>query len=354
MPVYKRNNKWWFSKTINGKRLRKALPTARTKAQAEEAERKELEKLHNKKYGIKDGVSMSMVEFAETVYLKWAKENHRSDFARYHLMPIKAFFGKKTFEEISPLLVEKYKSERKNSLTRSGAKRKPATVNRELACLSRLFTMAIEGGYTDANPCSQVKPLPEQNQRTRYLLAEEQERLLAACIGERAHLRPIIIIAVNSGMRRGEILSLRWQQIDLQRGLIHLSITKSGKSRAVPINKAVREELLKLDRKQECLFLNSQTGKPLREVKRSFREACREARIDGLHFHDLRHTAATRLMEGGADPFTIASILGHADLRMTARYTHAAESRKREALEKIAEIGKAGHNLVTMKKREVL
>src|SRR5262245_49513380 len=98
---------------------------------------------------------------------------------------------------------------------------------------------------------------------------------------------------------------------------------------------------------------DASVGKPLTTIKHSFHKACEEARIEGLRFHDLRHTAATRLADVGADAFTIASILGHADLRMTAHYTHAMESRKREALEKIADFGNSGHKSVTIKKREV-
>src|SRR5688572_25972609 len=105
MAIYKREGHWWFSKTINGKRHRKPLPTARTKAQAEEAERKELEKLHNDRYGIEQA-SSSFIEYAEKVYLPWAKENKLSKDDQYLLVPIKSFFGKLTFDEISPLLIE--------------------------------------------------------------------------------------------------------------------------------------------------------------------------------------------------------------------------------------------------------
>lgn len=354
MAIYKRDGHWWFTKTINGKRTRKPLPTARTKAQAEEAERKELEKLHNTRYGIEQASSSSFIEYAETVYLPWAQENKLSNDDKYLLKPIKAFFGKLTFEEISPLLIEKYKSQRKNGITRYKTKRAAASVNRELACLSRIFSLAIRDCVTSINPCLQVRKLRENNQRTRYLTEAEEVELLKHCTGEREHLRPLILIAIHTGMRRGEILSLRWSQIDFARGVIHLIKTKSGKSRDVPINRKVREELLMLQRKSssEVLFPHPRTGKPIKEVKHGFDKACRAAGITDFHFHDLRHTAATRLADGAADAFTIAAILGHSDLRMTARYTHALDSRKREAVERLADFGQAGHNLVTIKKRE--
>jgi integrase len=353
MAIYKRDGHWWFSKTINGNRTRKPLPTARTKAQAEEAERKELERLHNARYGIEES-SSSFIEYAEKVFLPWAKENKLSKDDPYLLGPIKAFFGKLTFEEISPLLIEKYKSQRKNGLTRYKRKRAAASVNRELACISRIFSLAIRDCVTSINPCLQVRKLRENNQRTRYLTEAEEIELLKQCTGEREHLRPIILMAIHTGMRRGEILSLRWSQIDFARGFIHLINTKSGKSRDVPINRIAREILLWLQRKSssEFLFPNPRTGKPIKEIKHAFTKSCVKAKITGFRFHDLRHTAATRLADGAADAFTIAAILGHSDLRMTARYTHAMDSRKREAVERLADFGNSGHDLVTIKKRE--
>jgi integrase len=110
-----------------------------------------------------------------------------------------------------------------------------------------------------------------------------------------------------------------------------------------------------LDSHYDCASFGgwvTKTGISLVEIKRSFTKACQEAKITGLRFHDLRHTAATRMADAGVDAFTIAAILGHADLRMTARYTRTLESRKREALEKIANFGKSGHKSVTKKKRE--
>ncbi|HKP85557.1 MAG TPA: site-specific integrase, partial [Blastocatellia bacterium] len=110
-----------------------------------------------------------------------------------------------------------------------------------------------------------------------------------------------------------------------------------------------------LPKSGEYVFTSDRTGRAIVEIKRAFRASCRLAGIEDLHFHDLRHTAATRWAEAGAQISTIAELLGHADLRMTARYTHATDNAKRRAVEAAAravELGKSGHNLVTMKKRE--
>ncbi|HYP29986.1 MAG TPA: site-specific integrase [Blastocatellia bacterium] len=147
----------------------------------------------------------------------------------------------------------------------------------------------------------------------------------------------MILLALNTGMRRGEILSLRWAQVDFGRGQIHLTRTESGRERSIPINQAVRDLLFNLE--HHCsgfVFASERTGRALTHCKRGFATPCRMAGIEDLPFHDLRHTAATRMAEMGAEPSTIKEILGHSDLRMTDRYTHAVERRKVEALERIA------------------
>lgn len=285
------------------------------------------------------------IDFAENVYLPWSKENKRSTSDQYYVEVFKAFFKRKTFAEISSMLIEKFKSERRKTPTKAGNPRKPASINRELECLSSIFLMAMRKPhrFISENPCREVTKLKEENQRNRYLAADEEERLLAACVGDRAHLRRIIILAFNTGMRRGEILSLKWSQVDFQRNFIHLIRTKSGKQREVPINSIVREELraLQLKGEGEFVFASPMTGRAFTDCKRSFTKARELAGVDDLHFHDLRHTTATRMAETGAEPSTIKDILGHSDIRMTDRYTHAVTARKQVALERIAGYGKS-------------
>lgn len=116
------------------------------------------------------------------------------------------------------MLIEKFKRTRLKEPTRSRRQRSVASVNRELACISKIFSLAIRDGKTDTNPCRQVQKYEEHNERNRYLLPEEEERLLGELSGSRAHLEPIIRIAINTGMRRGEILAMRWSWIDFARG----------------------------------------------------------------------------------------------------------------------------------------
>ena len=139
-------------------------------------------------------------------------------------------------DEIAPFHIERFKYERREGLTFRGEQRKPASVNRELELLSRVFALAMDNGIDVQNPCRKVRHLRMDNQRNRYLSEEEEARLMALLVGRRTHLRPIVILALHTGMRRGEIVSLRWNQIDFARGLILVKETKTGRNRTVPMN----------------------------------------------------------------------------------------------------------------------
>jgi len=230
---------------------------------------------------------------------------------------------------------------RQQTPTKSGSQRRPATVNRELENLSRMFNLAIEDEMLQSNPCQKVRSLSEDNARNRYLSEAEKARLLKVLQGRSAHLRPIVIIDLQTGLRKQELLKLRWQNVDFERGLIHVmnsqrERTKSGKSRSVPMTELSRQELLALREKagdSEYVFVNENTKEALTDCKRAFVTALRKAGIEDFHFHDLRHTCATRLGDRGASAFEIAQVMGWSDIRMAMRYTHATGEGIRRAMQ---------------------
>jgi integrase len=354
MSVYKRANRWYYYIKIRGQRHRGAIPEARTKYQAQEAERKIRDQIFEGKYSNAQS-RKTLKEFVEEVYLPWAKVNKRSwrsDVSR--LNPILAHFEKKKLSDISPFQIERYKIERlKMPIVRgeNGEKTRPrsrASVNREVRLLSRIFTLAIANREASANPVSQVKLFKGENRRTRYLLPEEEERLMAQLTGQREHIRLIVIVALHTGMRMGEIVNLKRENIDFHRGEIRVTRTKTDEDRFVPMNDTLYRDLMShcSNLKTDYVFANPETGKARGQVKRSFVTACRLAKIEDFRFHDLRHTAATRMGEAGIDPFTIAAILGHKSIAMTASYTHATQRAKRLAVEALEEaIEKQGHKV---------
>src|SRR5215831_16090219 len=211
MPVFKRGGTWYFSKSIDGVRYKRAIKTARNKVQAEQAESAFILQIHQGEYGGRR-TTQTFNEFVEKTFMPWAKANRRSwrgDEGR--LKSLQDFFGKRRLSEINPFLIERYKMERRKSKLPSGKSRSIASVNRELSLLSRVFSLAIKSNDAPANPCREVNHVPGEQPRTRYLMSEEEERLLAVLTGPRAHLKPIVILAINTGMRRGELLGLRWE-----------------------------------------------------------------------------------------------------------------------------------------------
>lgn len=332
MTVRKRGSRWWYDFRLRGTRYREPIPEAKTKAQALQAEAKVRSELFEGRYGgLK--VTPKLTDWITDTYMPWAKSNKRSWYDDELIAKvISDHFKKMRLRDISPLHVEKFKKVRRETPTKFGNPRQPATVNRELAILSKILQLAVDAGYMEGNPCHKVKRIAHDNSRTRFLNDDEESNLLDA-LDQNGSLQSIVQLALNTGMRRGEILSLKWTDVDLNSGLIYVKQTKTDRNRIIPMNQVVRELFSQQPRKSEYVFVSPRTGGCWVEIKRSFKKACELAGIHDLHFHDLRHTAASKLAATGADIVTIAEILGHASFRMTKRYTHASEDRKRSALE---------------------
>ena len=233
---------------------------------------------------------------------------------------------------------------------------KPASVNRHVGTLKHMFQKAVDWEMVSEDVAKRVRKMkitPENNRRLRYLSFDESATLLKACD---AHLMPVVTFALNTGCRRGEILGLTWDRVDLKHGFILLDDTKSGKRREIPINATVRAVLKGMVRRLDIpyVFVNPGTTKerpPLKEggkrrpasgryydLKNSFGTACRKAGIKDFHFHDCRHTFASQLVMNGVDITTVAKLLGHATLTMTLRYAHLAPNHLQNAVDVLSNL----------------
>jgi integrase len=261
-------------------------------------------------------------------YLLWAERQRAFKSKRTFIKQLVVPFGNCPLRMFNTKLVEEWQTKRMSEC-------KPSTVNRILQTLKHMFTKAVEWEMVEEGVLKKirrVKLLPENNRRLRYLSKEDCQGLINACA---AHLRPIVITALNTGMRKEEVLSLEWERhIDLKHGFILLDVTKNGERREVPINQTVREVLQGIVRRMDSpyVFINGE-GKRFKDVKRSFGSACRRAGIKDFRFHDLRHCFASHLVMAGIDITTVKELLGHKTLTMTLRYAHLAPSHKVKALD---------------------
>jgi len=259
-------------------------------------------------------------------YIMIARRNFQSD--KYRLEKLEEYFKDTELRKITPLMILKFRA------SRLKAENTKSTCNRYLALLKKMFNFAIEEGYLEENLVKKIKLYSEKdNQKERILTEEEEGRLMKR---SSEHLKPILAVALNTGMRLGEILGLKWNQIDFSTKKIRVEKTKSGKVRFIPINDVLFEELVKLrskDNQSTYLFINPETGKPLTTVKTAFKAACKRAGIKDLRFHDLRHTFGSRLVERGVDIITVKDLLGHSTVKITERYTHSNQEQKIRAVE---------------------
>jgi integrase len=297
-------------------------------------------------FDVKKESQITFGELADMYEENFQTQKSFQGFKSHVVRDLRADFGGKRLAEITYLDLETYRNRRKATPTKAGNPRKDASVNRDMAILGHMLSKAVEWGLLETSPFKKGKRLmfKENNQRLRFLSDAEIEALLAVCPD---HLKPVVEVAILTGMRRGELLSLKWEQI--RNELIYLTETKSGKARQIPINDRlamVFKEIRKENQlKSAYVFCDSQ-GRRFYEVKRSFTTACKKAGVADFRFHDLRHTFASHLVMNGVNLKAVQELLGHADLTMTMRYAHLSQAHLQDAVAKINEIG-YGHKLVT-------
>jgi integrase len=330
--VFKRGEYWWVDYRYNGRRIRESTGLT-SKKRAEQLLAKRKAEVFEGRFtlsGVKPGPLFS--QFADHYLENYSAHNkklqsHRRDAViAEHL---KSFFGAKRLNAITPMLVDHYK----NNRSKAGAAH--ATVNRELACMKHMYTIAMRDKLATSNPVKAVRFFRVDNEVTNVLSPKDERLLLREAA---PHLQRIIICGLDTGLRLGEILSLKWKHVDVGRGIIRAEKTKSGKTREIPITQRLRKLLKKGNGEYEEHVFPGPRGNGLTTVRTAMKAALRRAGLveKNYRFHDLRHTFATRLIENGVDPFTVQELLGHAAITTTQRYAHPGRQSKIEAIRKLS------------------
>lgn len=266
-------------------------------------------------------------DFAEEFLELYAKAKKRSwQRDEYSIARLSAFFGRRHLSQISLLLIEKYKLERKANVS-------TATINRELACLKTILSVAIDWNKLVASfPLKKIELTKENNTRTRVLSPVEEMALMAETA---PHLLPMITLALNTGMRHGEILKLRREHINFTTRMITIPAenSKSKKPRQVPMNEVSLDLIRKLAPATGFIFRNSSEA-PYKNIGGGFTAACLRAKVIDCTFHDLRHTFGTRFIEAGGNVVLLSKILGHSTISLTYnRYCHPSNDAMLAAVE---------------------
>lgn len=255
------------------------------------------------------------------------KRSYRDD-ARYGAAWTERF-GARTLDDITAGDVEKIKADRLASVS-------PATVNRELAFLKRVFNVAMRDGKSERTPFAKLRLLPEPSGRTRYLSDDEESALLRALPADADRDR--VTVLLHTGLRKSEFLGLRWRDLDLKAGVLTIPRSKNGETRHVPMTSTVRAILARRARPLNgaaLVFPNAVGGPDLRWAEKTFPAAVKAAKIEGFRLHDTRHTFASRLAMEGTDLLTLKELGGWKSLPMVQRYAHLAPSHRREAIERL-------------------
>ena len=248
--------------------------------------------------------------------------------------------GVYTLADATSALIGQCRDELADEEISNGKIRSPATVNRYLAAISHCFTIAYkEWEWLDDSPMRKVRKLSESRGRVRFLSDDERGRLLEACrTSENEFLYPIVVLAISTGARQGELLNLKWDQVDFNRNLIILYETKNKEVRTLPLAGLALKLIKDLNKVRRIdtvlLFPSKRPNEPV-NIRWYWELALKKAGIGGFRFHDLRHSAASYLAMNGATLAEIAEILGHKTLQMVKRYSHLTEQHTSKVVAKM-------------------
>lgn len=339
MPVYvdKKTKRLFIQIRLKGEFYKERLPEGTTRKVAEKLEVKIKNRLLFEQHGIYEDRKDSTYErFLQDVYLPHVEHNHSKDSFEKSIYVTKAslpFFKGRQLRTIKPYDVERFKQARMMLLTQHGTVRKPATVEREMAVISKLFTLAVKNDLMDYNPCERVEKLSFDNIQNKVLKWEDEEKLFANMHSDWA--KDVCTVALYTGLRQNDIFALTRFQVHLDTGWIILVQKKTKRIVEAYINDMVRpileQRLAKY--KDGPLFPSPVTGEKDGSVRHALQRACVRAEIPVITIRDLRRTFATR---ADTDAVTLSRMLGHRDTRMVHRY-HRSLDKMREASEKMVD-----------------
>lgn len=248
--------------------------------------------------------------------------------------------GRLTLNKVTPSLIVERRNKLKQETTYRHKPRSGSTVNRYLAAFSAALGIAAsEWQWITANPFSRVRREKENGGRVRFLSPEERTALLEACKESRnKNLYLITVLALSTGMRQAEILSLTWEQVDQDRGVITLYNTKNGEIRVFPLVSLANTEFQKHGKVRNLKNPYVFVGRHLTYAqfpRGAWEAAIQRAKMTDFHFHDCRHSAASELAMNGASLHEIAAVLGHKTLAMVQRYAHLSEQHTMSVVERM-------------------
>ena len=300
MSLYKRNSVWWFSIFINGERVCESAGTSNRRA-AERIEKARREELNNQRHRVPH-IDLDVTVGA--VAARFIAEGLATPYYLDRFNHTLPYFGEIPIRDLNQSVLRKYRQER----YAANPSLKPATINRDLATLRRLCNWAAEEAIIPVNPLGRLRM--ERERRTkRPVMSIREEKVLMAHAP--LHLQRLILCALDTGMRRGELLSQRWEDVDLDNRILHVSHSKTpeGECRIVPLTNRVYDMLLTFRKSSGIVF--TYDNNPIKLVKTSWAASLRRSGLRHFRFHDLRHTANKRMMLAGVMQEVRREIVGH-------------------------------------------
>lgn len=357
----------------DGRRTWTSLGTSAvlTPSQARELARDVLSKVQQGRDPVKEKRLVrgkSLRTFITQDYAPWFESHRRT--GKSSICRLKSCFENiidKPLGEITGWIIEQWRTNRK----KSGVK--PATINRDLSILKSCFSKAVEWEIIEAHPLLKVKLLKDDSQRIVRFLTETEELRLRSALNQRQdrlraarangnmwrrergyteftglentvfvdHLMPSVLVSINTGMRRGELLSLTWAKVNWNHKILTVegSSSKSGNTRHIPLNSEALQVLhlwwLQGGQPKDGLVFPSKDGSRIIDLKTAWKRLLLEAKIENFRWHDMRHHFASRLVIAGVNLNTVRELLGHSDIKMTLRYAHLSPEAKAEAVNRL-------------------
>lgn len=334
MSLYKRGNVYWSAIWIDGVRRMRSLETS-NRRQAETLEQRWRDEFHTQRYQLPN--LKPEMPFAEL----WARFLAAGDVKAYHrdrakqLLP---FFGEMPIGQIAKNDIARYRKQRHSDHLRRQDRDDPkplseTTINRDIEAIRHLLFWAADEGFIVANPIARIRMARERGKRRPVLSVADELKLLRSCS---AHLRPIVIAALDTGMRRGELLNQLWEDIDFDRRVLSVTQSKTaeGEHRLIPLTRRLYEIFVGMRQVSGVIF--TYEGQPIRRLKTGWAGALRRAGIPRLRFHDLRHSFNSRLADLGVIADVRKELMGHSrggDVH--SLYTHIELPTLREAIHKL-------------------